>query len=105
MGGAQGQRKSYQANMKDLLTGKQMLFTKLQNSLALKNYCILKFGKLVRFLIKKGVKTEFLDVSSNFELLLHLDSNLAEIWNIACTHEGKKPGAFFQKYCHLSILC
>ena len=76
--------------MKDLLTGKQMLFTELQNSAAFKSYRILKFGKLVGFLIKKDAKIEFSDVLRIFELLLHLQSNLAEIWNITYTHEGKK---------------
>ena len=83
--------------MKDLLTGKHMLFTELQNFAAFKSYCILKFGKLVGFLIKKDMKIEFSDVLRIFELLLHLKSNLAEIWNIASTHKGKKSGAFFLK--------
>ena len=83
--------------MKDLLTGKHMLFTELQNFTAFKSYCILKFGKLVGFLIKKDTKIEFSDVLRIFELLLHLKSNLAEIWNIASTHKGKKSGAFFLK--------
>ena len=76
--------------MKDLLTGKQMLFTELQNFSACKSYRILKLGKLVGFLIKKDAKIEFSDVLRIFELLLHLQSNLAEIWNITYTHEGKK---------------
>ena len=83
--------------MKDLLTGEQMLFTELQNFAAFKSYRILKFGKLVGFLIKKDAKIEFSDVLCIFELLLHLQSNLAEIWNIASTHKGKKSGAFFLK--------
>ena len=83
--------------MKDLLTGKQMLFTELQNFAAFKSYRILKFGKLVGSLIKKDAKIEFSDVLHIFELLLHLESNLAEIWNIASTHEGKKSGVFFLK--------
>ena len=83
--------------MKDLLTGEQMLFTELQNFAAFKSYRILKFGKLVGFLIKKDAKIEFSDVLRIFELLLHLQSNLAEIWNIASTHKGKKSGAFFSK--------
>ena len=83
--------------MTDLLTGEQMLFTELQNFAAFKSYCILKFGNLVRFLIKKDTKIEFSDVLRNFELLLHFGSNLAEIWNIASTHKGKKSGAFFLK--------
>ena len=65
--------------MKDLLTGEQMLFTELQNFAAFKNYRILKFGKLVGFLIKKDGKIEFLDVLRIFELLLHLESYVAEI--------------------------
>ena len=48
--------------MRDLLTGKQMLFTELQNSAAFKSYRIFKFGKLVGFLIKKNMKIEFSDV-------------------------------------------
>ena len=68
--------------MKDLLTGKQVLFTELQNFAAFKSYCMLKFGNLVGFLIKKDAKIEFLDVLRIFELLLHLQSNQAEIWNI-----------------------
>ena len=87
-------------------TGEQMLSTELQNFAAFKSYCILKLGKLVRFLIKKDTKVEFSDVLGIFELLLHLKSNLAEIWNIASTHKGKKSGAFFfEKYCQLLILC
>ena len=90
-------KKSCQANMKDLLTGEQMLFTELQNFAAFKSYCILNFGKLVGFLIKKDAKIEFSDVLRIFELLLHLKSNLAEIWNIAFIHKGKKSGVFFLK--------
>ena len=74
-----------------------MLFTECQNFAAFKSYGILKFGNLVGFLIKKDAKIEFLDVLRIFELLLHLESNLAEIWNIAFTHKGKKSGAFFLK--------
>ena len=48
--------------MKDLLTGEQMLFTEFQNFSAFKSYRILKFGKLVGFLIKKDGKIEFSDV-------------------------------------------
>ena len=83
--------------MKDLLTGEHMLFTQLQNFSAFTSYRILKLGKLVGFLIKKHTKIEFSDVLRIFELLLHLESNLAEIWNIASTHKGKKSGAFFLK--------
>ena len=83
--------------MKDLPTGEQMLFTELRNFAVFKSYHILKFRKLVGFLIKKDTKIEFLDVLRIFELLLHLQSNLAEIWNIASTHKGKKSGAFFLK--------
>ena len=72
--------------MKDLLTGEQMLFTELQNFAAFKSYCILNFGKLVGFLVKKDAKIEFSDVLSIFELILHLLSNLAEIWNIDSIH-------------------
>ena len=46
---------------------------------------------------KKGHKIEVSDVLHMFELLLHLKSNLAKIWNIASTHKGKKSGAFFWK--------
>ena len=83
--------------MKDLLKGEQILFTELQNFAAFKSYRILKFGKLVGSLIKKDAKIEFLDVLRIFELLLHLESNLAEIWNIASIYEGKKSGVFFLK--------
>ena len=55
--------------MKDPLTGEQMLFTELQNFVAFKSYCILKFGKLVGFLIKKDGKIEFSDILLIFELL------------------------------------
>ena len=65
--------------MKDLFTGEQMLFTELQNFAAFKSYCILKFGNLVGFLIKKDAKIEFSDVLHIFELVLQLESNLAEI--------------------------
>ena len=81
--------------MKDLLTGKQMLFTELQNFAPFKSYRILKFGKLVGSLTKKDVKIEFSDFLHIFELLLHSESNLAEIWNTASIHEGKKSGVFF----------
>ena len=57
----------------------------------------MKSGKLVRSLIKKDAKIEFLDILRIFELLLHLESNLAEIWNIASIDEGKKSGVFFLK--------
>ena len=98
-----GSKQTCQANKKDLLTGEQILFTELQNFAAFKSYRILNLGKLV---IKKHNKIKFLDVLRIFELLLHLESNLAEIWNIASTHKGKKSGAFFfEKYCQLLILC
>ena len=83
--------------MKDLLTGEQILLTELQNFATFKSYRILKFGNLVGFPKKKDTKIEFLDVLRIFELLLHFGSNLAEIWNIASTHKGKKSGAFFLK--------
>ena len=66
--------------MKEFLVREQMLFTELQNFAAFKSYRILKFGKLVGSLIKKDAKIEFSDVLRIFELLLHLESNLAEIW-------------------------
>ena len=65
--------------MKDLLTGKQMLFTELPNFAAFKSYHTLKFGELVGSLIKKDAKIEFSNVLHIFELLLQLESNLAEI--------------------------
>ena len=65
--------------MKDLLTGEQILFTELQNFAALKSYRMLKFGKLVGFLIKKDAKIEFSDVLRIFELLLHLEFNFSKI--------------------------
>ena len=51
--------------MKDLLTGKQRLFTELQNSAAFKSYRISKFGNFVGFLIKKDGKFEFWIISRN----------------------------------------
>ena len=60
-------------------------------------YCILKVKKLVRSLIKKDAKFEFSDVLRIFELLFHLESNLAEFWNIVSIHEGKKSGVFLVK--------
>ena len=42
-------------------------------------------------------KIEFSDVLRIFELLLYFKSNLAEIWNIAFRHKGKKFGAFVLK--------
>ena len=54
-----------------------MLFTELQNFAEFKSYRILKFGKLVGFLIKKDAEIEFSDVLHIFELPLHLESNLA----------------------------
>ena len=71
---------------KDLVIGKHVLFTELQYSAAFRSYRILKFGKLVGFLIKKDMKVEFSDVLCIFELLLHLEFNLTEIWNITSTH-------------------
>ena len=53
-------------------------FTEFQNSAAFKSYSILKFGKLVGSLIEKA-EIEFADVLRISELLLHLESNLAEI--------------------------
>ena len=78
--------------MKDLLTGEHMLFTELQNFVAFKSYRILKFGKLVGFLMRKDRKIEFSDVLSILEFLLHLESNLAEIFHIASIHKGKVKG-------------
>ena len=60
--------------MTDLVTGELILFTELQNFAAFKCYCMLKFGNLVGFLIKKDGKIEFSDVLRIFELLLHLES-------------------------------
>ena len=56
--------------MKDLPTGKHMLFTELQNSAAFKSYHVLKFRKLVGFQKKKDTKIEFSDVLRIFELRL-----------------------------------
>ena len=81
--------------MKDLLIGEQMLFTVIQNFAAFKSYRILKLGKFVGFLIKKGAKIEFSDVLRIFEQLLHLQPNRAEIWNRASTHKGKNSEHFF----------
>ena len=72
-----------------------MLFTELQNFAAFKSYRNFKFVNLVGFLTKKDAKIEFSDVLCIFELLLHLESNLAEIWNIASTHKGKNLEHFF----------
>ena len=83
--------------MKDLLTGEQIHFTELQNFASFNSYCILKFGNLAGSPIKKDAKIEFLNVLRFFKLLLHLESNLAEIWNIASIYKGKKSGAFFLK--------
>ena len=47
------------AKMKDLLTREQMLFTELKNFAAFKSYCILKFRKLVGFLVKRTRKLNF----------------------------------------------
>ena len=41
------------------------------------------------------MKIEFLDVLRIFELILHLQSKLTEIWNIASIHKCKKSKAFF----------
>ena len=56
-----------------------MLFIELQHFAAFKSYCNLKFGNLVGFLIKKDAEIEFSGVLRIFELLLNLESNLAEI--------------------------
>ena len=55
--------------MKDLLTGKQMVFTELQNFAVFKSYRILKFGNLVEFLKRKDERFKFLDILHIFELL------------------------------------
>ena len=60
--------------MKDLLTGEQMLFTEFQNFATFRSYCILKFGNLVGFLMKKDVKIEFSNVLSIFEQFLESKS-------------------------------
>ena len=66
--------------MKDLLTGKQMLFTELQNSAAFKSYCILKFAILAGSLIKKCGKFEFSGISGKLELVCQSLLNQAEIF-------------------------
>ena len=84
--------------MKDLLTGEHMLFTQLQNFSAFKSYRILKLGKLViRISYKKRTpKLNLSDVLRIFELLLHFESNLAEIRNIVSTHnESLKQVTWF----------
>ena len=65
--------------MKDLLAGKQMLFTELQNSAAFKSYRISKFGNLVGFLIKKDRRFEFWIISRKMHQLEQFLSNLAKI--------------------------
>ena len=75
--------------MKYLSTGKCFL----QN----KNLLRSKVAKLVGFLIKKDVKIEFSDVLRTFELLMHLQSNLAEFWNIALYIKAKNLEHFFSK--------
>ena len=59
--------------------------------------CILKFGNLIGFLIKKDAKIEYSNVLRIFELVLQLESNLAEICNIASIHKGKNLEHFFWK--------
>ena len=71
--------------MKYLLTGEQMLLTEVIH---------FEVRKVSRISYKR-MYIEFLDVFHIFELLLHLESNLAEIWKIASTDKGKKSGAFF----------
>ena len=53
VGRGSGSKKLCQANMKDLLTGKKMHFTDLQNFVLFKSCHILDFTNLVRFFIKK----------------------------------------------------
>ena len=76
--------------MKDLLAGDHMLFTELQNSAAFKSYRISKFANLIGFLMKKDAKFEIWIISQKMHQLEQFLSNLAEIWNITYTHEGKK---------------
>ena len=65
--GGSGSKELCQDNMKNLLTGKQMFFSELQNSAAVfKNYHILKFGNLIGFLIKKTDNTVL--QKENFEI-------------------------------------
>ena len=85
--------------MEDLLTGESMLFTEPQNIAVFKSYHIFKFGNLVGFLIKKDDQFKFSDISSFSELLLHFESNFAEIWIRVFTYRGKKSEVFFFKYC------
>ena len=49
--------------MKDLLTGKHMLFTELQNSATFKSYHISKFINLEGLVIKKDGKFEIWIIS------------------------------------------
>ena len=63
--------------MKDLLTGKQMLFTEFQNSAAFKSYGISKFRNLVGFLIKKDGKFELWIISRKMHQLEQCLSDLA----------------------------
>ena len=72
-----------------------MFVTELTSFGEFKSYCMLKFGKLIGFLIKKDSEIDFLDALHIFELLLQLESNVAEILNVAFIHRGKKSGAFF----------
>ena len=58
--------------MKDLLTGEHMLITELQNFAAFKSFCILKFEKLVGFLMKKDAKIEFYRCFTYFWTMLWL---------------------------------
>ena len=65
--------------MKDLLTGKQLLFTELQNSAVFKSYRISKFANLVGFFIKKDRKFEFWIISRKMHQLEQFLSDLAKI--------------------------
>ena len=65
--------------MKDLLPGKQMLFTELYNSAVFKSYRISKLVNLVGFLIKKDEKFEFWITSRKMHQLEQFWSNLNEI--------------------------
>ena len=85
--------------MKDLLTGKSMLFIELQNSAAFKSYSTLKFGRVS---YKKGWIIWIFRYFTFFELLLHLSTILLKFGTHICRQ--KIQGSFFQKYHQLLML-
>ena len=82
--------------MKDLLTGEQMLSTERQNFGRVQKLSHFGVRKISRISYKKDTKIEFSDVLRIFELILHLESNLAEILKIPFAPRAKNLEHFLK---------